>query len=498
MEDFIIENGVFKKYTGKGGSVSIPDGVTEIGFSAFWHRCDLTEITIPEGVSIIGDGAFEGCSQLKALSLPESLGSIGAYAFRDCDGIQRITCKAANLTIGAGAFSECLGICEITAPEKAFAALWKAVPSERKFQMALQYLSAHALPAAVSAYCKRKEAALLREICQNDRVDALDALMGLHQTHALDLFEQYLDAARGHAQVTAYLLERRSRLFSERDVEQRAEDLIEKELGLRERSTADWKEMFSFSVSDGGVCISAYRKNEEALVVPDEIDGMPVTEIADKAFQKNDSLRRIVLPRGLTRIGHGAFRECTALERAEIPETVTAIGFGAFSGCAMLSELRIPDGLTLLGAEAFRGCARLTELHLPQGVRAVGAYVFDGCASLASVTLPDGMDAVAEYLFRDCKKLTAVCIPDSVRKINVGAFTNCKSFKEITLPENVKEIEDYAFRGCTGLTKITIPPATKIIRPNAFSGCKKLTISAASGTRGANFAKANKIPCVSE
>ena len=33
--DFIIENGVLKKYTGNGGDVVIPDGITEIGSGAF-------------------------------------------------------------------------------------------------------------------------------------------------------------------------------------------------------------------------------------------------------------------------------------------------------------------------------------------------------------------------------------------------------------------------------------------------------------------------------
>ncbi len=33
--DFVIENGVLKKYTGTSADVIIPDGVTEIGDSAF-------------------------------------------------------------------------------------------------------------------------------------------------------------------------------------------------------------------------------------------------------------------------------------------------------------------------------------------------------------------------------------------------------------------------------------------------------------------------------
>ena len=33
--DFVIENGVLKRYAGKGGYVVVPDGVVEIGDSVF-------------------------------------------------------------------------------------------------------------------------------------------------------------------------------------------------------------------------------------------------------------------------------------------------------------------------------------------------------------------------------------------------------------------------------------------------------------------------------
>ena len=90
MSDFVIENGVLKKYTGPGGDIVIPAGVTKVGFGAF-EDCDaLTNVVIPEGVTIIENYAFRGCGKLESVMIPSTMLVISSVAFECCDNLKQI------------------------------------------------------------------------------------------------------------------------------------------------------------------------------------------------------------------------------------------------------------------------------------------------------------------------------------------------------------------------------------------------------------------------
>ena len=98
-------------------SITIPDSVTSIGNNAFSGCTSLASITIPASVTSIGNNAFSGCTSLTSITIPASVTSIGNYAFSGCTSLTSITIPASVTSIGELAFSRCTSLASITIPD---------------------------------------------------------------------------------------------------------------------------------------------------------------------------------------------------------------------------------------------------------------------------------------------------------------------------------------------------------------------------------------------
>ncbi|MCL2071948.1 MAG: cellulase family glycosylhydrolase [Oscillospiraceae bacterium] len=89
-DDFLIEDGVLIGYTGSGGDVEIPDGVTEIVYSAFEGNESITKVIIPDSVIWIRNDAFYECTNLTSVTIGSGVTSIGADAFWGCTNLSTV------------------------------------------------------------------------------------------------------------------------------------------------------------------------------------------------------------------------------------------------------------------------------------------------------------------------------------------------------------------------------------------------------------------------
>ena len=195
------------------------------------------------------------------------------------------------------------------------------------------------------------------------------------------------------------------------------------------------------------------------IIIPSKINGLPVIEIADNAFQtylpeEELTLTKIVLNEGLEIIGDNAFDGQNNISGEIIfPTTLKKIGNSVFE-FSKISKISLNEGLEYIGDSCFASCNGINgELYLPDTLTYIGSYAFEYCVNI------DG----------------TIKIPKKIYEIKNGTFSNCKKIDRIDFGENLEVIEDSAFGNCIQLKgELILPPKLKKLGENAFSYCRSL------------------------
>lgn len=117
-QDFVIENGVLKKYNGPGGEVVIPEGVKVIEWRAFAGCTHLKQVAFPNRLTEIRYHAFLNCTGLTKVEFPKGLTRIWGHAFEGCTGLRQVVIPKRVTDIGDGIFSKCSCLTELQVDPK--------------------------------------------------------------------------------------------------------------------------------------------------------------------------------------------------------------------------------------------------------------------------------------------------------------------------------------------------------------------------------------------
>ena len=244
---------------------------------------------------------------------------------------------------------------------------------------------------------------------------------------------------------------------------------------------------FSYSISSGKVTITKYRGSSAMVVIPETIEGLPVTEIGSNAFYCNDTLRTVSMPISVHTIGNSAFEGCQNLKTVLGTQNVTVYNEKAFFRCPSLSTIYISDRITHVGTECFIGASLPeTVIYLPaDSPLREENYGFDyqlygEDISMYFFSVKNGEATFVTAHHGENNGFWAVHIPASYRGYPVTAIgaNACYfnfSIATLTLPDSVRTIGAHAFGECYNL-RATIYAGGREIHPDAFSYIDGVTI----------------------
>lgn len=287
-------------------------------------------------------------------------------------------------------------------------------------------------------------------------------------------------------------------------------------------------ETFYYEIINDEVTIVSCDSDEAVgeVVIPMEIEGYPVTVLADNSFYYCNRISKLTIPPTVTTIGNYAFG-CEydydadlAFESIFIPASVTSIGYNAFYECDYLKEIIVSKNNLYFSNDEhgvlfnkdktklikYPSGKDIVDYVIPEGVELICDSSFDGSA-INNLYIPSSVsemvylsnqtkfvtvDSENEYFSNDDsgvlfdkKKTKLICypafsnstsynVPESVNELEISAFYGAENLESVELADNIRKIDYCTFYGCVNLKNITLPEKLRVIGEYAFQGCNSL------------------------
>ena len=204
----------------------------------------------------------------------------------------------------------------------------------------------------------------------------------------------------------------------------------EKEVIFDETAESAVLENFRYIETDGKIKIIEYTADEFEVIIPSEINGMPVIALAAKLLE-GKSLKSLKIPETVTKIPEMLCYECQALKDISWGNEITNIGDHAFYGCRSLTQITFPNNLKNIGVCAF-SYTGLVSVKIPQEVEVIRTSSFSQNDALTEVVFGSGLKIIGATAFYQCGSLQSIQIPSNIEIICEGAFSGCSNLLEAT------------------------------------------------------------------
>lgn len=471
-------------------SISIPRSITSIGEEAFYNCSDLTavhidnldcwvnisfhgsytnpltyahnlyldnmlvtDVSFPDGIAMVGNYTFAGATCIKTVSLPDSVASIADYAFGGCSGLTSITMPVST-DIYRYAFGGCTGVTSVTLT-KGNGVMPEYTTSSSSSVTKNSYTF-------TPWYISRNNSITMTV---ETGITSLGSNTFYNCTGLSAVYVDSLDA---------------------------------------------WLNI-SFANNTSNPLSYAHDLYLNDALVTEVTFPADTTEVKPYVFAGGSCLTKINITEGIATIGTDAFKNCSALTEIEFEGNAPATIYNsAFKGVTATAYYYKTKNWTEDDFQDYGGTITWVEIdnevasgtcgaegdNLTWTLDSDGVLTISGTGAMKnysnnhgdqnyapwhdytqkikSVVIDDGATTIGEYAFLGCSVLADITIPDSVKRIEGGAFSYCNALESIELPADLEYLGNSAFLSCVRLTNVNIPSSIKKIGEGTFYGCRSL------------------------
>ena len=421
------------------GTVVYDGAVTALASLCLMHNSALMSIDIPEGVTTIGFHAFYNCSHLTTIKLPKSLNKIEGLAFDACSSL-----KDGKLIVDDLAW-------------------WCGISFGDHYSNPLYY--AHHLYS--------DEETEITELVIPDEVVVIPANAFVHCEAISGLrLPSGLTEIGNNAFGSCFGLESVTIPGSVATIGSGAFEYCTalKEVTISEGVTTIGMAAFARSGITSLTLPSTIRSMSQSFYQCPDLAELTLTEgitTLDNSFYGCTALKEVHIPSSVKKLNYNDFSGCTALEAVTIAEGVEEVD--GFSGCEKLAAVNIPSTATKV--RGFKNCKSLTTIWCPKGATQFSG--FNNCTGLTKVIIEDvaswcnilfdsygtyNAQYYAQHLYigneDDNEEITELVIPCGITELKRYAFDNLSSITSVSLPPTITKLDGTAFRNCTGIADV--------------------------------------------
>ncbi len=130
---------------------------------------------------------------------------------------------------------------------------------------------------------------------------------------------------------------------------------------------------FGYNIENDEVIIYEYKGTDPVVVIPENIEGKPVTKVAMLVFSSRSlstEVTAVKFPSGVKEIPMDCFNFNKTITDVDASH-VEHISGSAFSGCESLQTLKLSDSLKGLDAASIFDCPNLKEIYISPSVQEI-------------------------------------------------------------------------------------------------------------------------------